>query len=547
MRPPRFLAAFVAAVTVAGCSGHAVATNAPVPGSSAAVPGSSFALPGSSSVPTGPASPLPGVPLPLPGSTAPGCGGYPTKSGYIRAENDHPGGTGWRYAARRDTGLQAYADTTSAVCGQAVHLMVSSSAPSATVTAWRMGYYGGRGGRAVATSGTFRTRRQPAAVVDRATRSPRAPWTATVSVPIDARFTPGSYLLKLTDSRGGQAYVPLTVTDPASQTPLVLMSEPMTWSAYNNWGGASAYRGARGYRDRSLVSSLDRPFDREHGMATYLSDEYSLVRLVEQHGLDVDYVTDVDLGLHPEWLRQHRGVLLGAHAEYWSAAMRDGFDAARDAGVNIALFGANTGYWQVRPMPSPVGANRAFAIYRQAPLDPVAVGEPQAGTVRFRDLPSRRPEKDLFGQQYESCPGHFAAMVLSAPGWPFPAGTPAGTVLPVGVRQEFDQARTPIGPNGAQLNVLATSPLPCNGGITHANVTYYTAASGAGVFSAGTMGWVCQLWGAATCAYGGPTAGVTGSMLNATTLRLVTAMSAGPLGTSHPSIEVGAPNSSPTR
>lgn len=468
------------------------------------------------------------------------CAARPSAPGYIKAENAQPGSTGWMYSTRKDSALQAYANVTSAACGQMVRLMVSTTAASARVTAWRMGYYQGRGGRAVYASSAFKTRVQPQAVVDAATRSRRAPWTATFAFRVDGRFVPGSYVLKLTDSKGGQTYVPLTVNDPASTTPLLVMSEPLTWAAYNSWGGASTYAGANGAADRALVASLDRPYAKNHGAASFFTDEYPLVRLIEQYGMDAGYVTDLDVHAQPDLLLRHRGVLLGAHAEYWSARMRTGFDAARDTGVNLAVLGANTGYWQVRMLPSNSGVDRAFAIYREANLDPVAAEVPQSGTIRFRDLPAAQPEGKLIGQEYEGCPGISGDMVVSAPAWPFP-DMPAGTVLPLGVQQEFDRASLATVPDNGYLQILASSPMDCHGTTTYANVTYYTSVSGAGVFSAGTLGWVCSLWGT-DCGYGaGATSATTRSVLTATTLRLLRGMAAGPLGTAQPSTATGIP------
>jgi hypothetical protein len=128
-------------------------------------------------------------------------------------------------------------------------------------------------------------------------------------------------------------------------------------------------------------------------------------------------------------------------------------------------------------------------------------------------------------------------MILSAPAWPFPAGMPAGSVLPLGVRQEFDRAGMSPAPAGVQI--MATSPIVCQGATTYANVTYYTAPSGAGVFAAGTLGWVCQLYGANSCAYGGTTAPISRAVITLTTMNLLTAMTAGPLGRSHPSVATG--------
>ena len=458
------------------------------------------------------------------------CPSVQTPSGYVQAENARPGTSAWRLqAGRRASRLQAYADRVSVSCGQSVRVFVSTRARRARLIAYRMGYYNGAGAREVLRTAWFRTHRQRAAVVDPTTHMARARWRVSTSFTVDGRFTPGSYLLKVVDRRGSQRYVPLTVTDPTSVAPLALMSEPMTWQAYNMWGGASAYYGpGHKPRLRARVVSFDRPYDRHRGAATYFVDEYPLVRAVEQAGLDVDYVTDVDVHQHPDLLLHHQGVLLGSHPEYWSRRMRDGFEAARDGGVNLAFLGADAAYWQVRLSSSPLGASRTMAIYKSAKEDPVASSAPQLTTVRWRDAPVNRPESALVGQQYQGS-SVLADMVLDTPAWPF--DVPPGTVLHDVVLNEYD--RVGVGPAPPTLQVLATSPLTCRGTPSFANVTYYTTSSGAGVFSAGTLGWVCHLNG--SCGGGTVSTEQARTVLTDTTLRLATAMASGPLGPAHPS------------
>src|SRR5207302_2613977 len=41
------------------------------------------------------------------------------------------------------------------------------------------------------------------------------------------------------------------------------------------------------------------------------------------------------------------------HDEYWSWQMRDNVEHARDVGINLGFFSANTAYWQVRFEDSP--------------------------------------------------------------------------------------------------------------------------------------------------------------------------------------------------
>jgi hypothetical protein len=460
----------------------------------------------------------------------PSCARVRAVPGYVRAENAKRGTTAWKLrSSAPKTGVAAFANRVSASCGQSVHVFVSTPASTANLTAYRMGYYHGAGARAVFTTRAFRTTRQPAAVVNPVTHMARAPWRSSTSFKIDPRFVTGSYLLKIVDSRGGQTYVPLTVTDPAATVPLVLMSEPMTWQAYNGWGGASAYYGT-GHDPalRARVVAFDRPYDHNYGSGTFFDNEYPLLRALEQRGVDLNYVTDVDIHERPWLLRRYNGVLLGSHPEYWSKPMRNGLQAARDAGVNLAFLGANIGYWQVRFLPSALGVDRAMVVYKSADEDPLTATEPGLTTVRWRDAPIGRPESSLIGQEYE-CFNVKADMVLDHAAWPF--AIPAGIVLRDAVLGEYD--RVNLGPTPGSLQILATSPLTCQGTPRISNVTYYTALSGAGVFSAGTLGWVCHMNG--SCSRGAVSTALARNVLTDTTVRLARGMAAGPLGRTHPS------------
>ena len=73
-----------------------------------------------------------------------------------------------------------------------------------------------------------------------------------------------------------------------------------------------------------------------------------MVEWLEQQGYDVTYTDDVAVRLQPAALRNHKALVVSGHSEYWSLEEFNNFKAARDAGVNIASFCANTAYWKVR-------------------------------------------------------------------------------------------------------------------------------------------------------------------------------------------------------
>ena len=84
--------------------------------------------------------------------------------------------------------------------------------------------------------------------------------------------------------------------------------------------------------------------------------------------------------------------------------------------------------------------------------------------------------------------------------------------------------------------MLARSPVSCGAAPTYSDVSYYVAASGAGVFDAGTEDWICALPVAAGCPAPAPPA--VQRAIQAATANILTAFAAGPAGRAHPAQEL---------
>jgi hypothetical protein len=209
--------------------------------------------------------------------------------------------------------------------------------------------------------------------------------------------------------------------------------------------------------------------------------------------------------------------------------MRNGAEAARDAGVNLAFLGANAAFRQIRFEPSAVGPNRLQICYKDAGEDPVSRVYPELTTVNWREAPVNRPESIMIGQQYESNPVSADMVFVDPTAWVFAGtGIQAGTRIPVGVGTEYDRYYPDQqGPHNVQI--LAHSPLVCRGRSSFADMTYYTAPSGAGVFASGSIYWITKL-----------SLPVLNSDLNplavAITKNLLTTFGAGPAGQRYPSV-----------
>jgi hypothetical protein len=309
-------------------------------------------------------------------------------------------------------------------------------------------------------------------------------------------WRPGSYLVRL-DVPGHAAYVPLTVRSTNTRGTLVLVAPDTTWQAYNDWGGRSLYWGPRGkgdFADRARAVTFDRPYAYGYGAGEYLSRMQPVVALAERLGLRLSYVDDVDLDRDPHLLDGAEGVVSMGHDEYYSVAMRANLERARARGTNLAFLGANAVYRRIRLEPTRLGPRRLEVNYKAAGEDPMSRTHPDETTADWPASPHPVPESSLVGEAYACFPGHGDLVVSSPSSWLLArTGLRKGDTLPGALGPEFDAVTTGA-PHPRRLHVVLRSPVTC-GAYTHADATYYTTLSGAGVFDSGTTDWVEGLGG----------------------------------------------------
>ncbi|MFI2186212.1 N,N-dimethylformamidase beta subunit family domain-containing protein [Streptomyces sioyaensis] len=214
--------------------------------------------------------------------------------------------------------------------------------------------------------------------------------------------------------------------------------------------------------------------------------------LAERLGLPLAYTTGLDVHRTPSALRGATAALSPGHDEYWTPQQRQHVTLARDAGTNLAFLGANACFRRVRLEPGPSGALRTVVCYKTSYRDDPHFAGPHRAlpTHDFRQPPAADPESALTGVFYEGYPTDASYVVHSADHWLFAGtGVQRGAAFDHFVGVEYDRV-TPEAPTPARLEILAHSPLVCNGRRSHADSAYYTVPSGAGVFSSGTMRWV---------------------------------------------------------
>jgi hypothetical protein len=437
------------------------------------------------------------------------------RSSAIVAENAKPGDPSWRLPAKPHSGaIEGFADRTYAAQGEDVVLRVSTTAPRFRVTAYRIGWYGGAGARAVWRSASLPGSRQPACTLRAKVNMVSCQsWRPSLTVAVTTAFVPGDYLFKLVGRGGQQSFVPLTVWDPASTATYLVKNDVFTWQAWNTYGGYDYYDG-RGtcppgiypLCSRARVVSFDRPYD-HHGAGSFLWLEAPLVRYLERRGLDVTYVTDLTVAQHPQIASRHRALLSLGHDECWSLPEREAAVAAKKHGTNFAFFAASAMLRHVRSAPSALGPDRELVDYRDSRADPLyGKADPREITGNtWSDPPASWPETRFVGEDYNGFlePGVHAAFTVSNPhNWAFRgAGVPRGARLPGVIASDVDSLEPGL-EHPANVQVLAHSPVPTaqaqhvssSGGVFYSDMTYYTdARSGAGVWDSGTNNWIPAL------------------------------------------------------
>lgn len=379
-------------------------------------------------------------------ATASTCG-WDQSAGWVARENQKAGDKKWsdgvalRFSAdfsrRKDLPrIEGYLNASSATCGDKLTLTTVGS-KKFTASIYRMGYYNNSSARLV-----------------KLLKSP-------THISIDAKTPPGQYLIKLSNNLRAATFVPFLVYADAPSD-LTFVSSVLTWQSYNQWGGASLYKGSDGARETAAkVVTFDRPYDGD-GSGQFRYMEQPLLTLMEKLGLDINFATDYEVNRNPNIFANTKAIVFGGHSEYWTAAMRDSIDAAVARGVNLVAFGGNTGY--------------AKSEINDREL---------TGRTPYRDI--QRAESLLLGSQYFAL--GIKKDLISNNVWPFSSLGKDAVIKGI----YGYEADTAMGTKGPGVQIVARAAIsPTEKGFV-AMSTYYNAPSGASVLNMGTNAWVCAI------------------------------------------------------
>jgi hypothetical protein len=198
--------------------------------------------------------------------------------------------------------IEGYCSQTSVRAGGKISFHVSTNPASRfTLDLFRLGYYGGDGGRLVRRLGPFEGRVQEDPPVG-PKRVRDCAWEACAEITIPDDWVSGVYLGKLTAEREGlQSYVIFIVRDDRKADFLFQCSDT-TWQAYNRWPSQFALYDdgeAQWYWGGDVQVSFNRPYGKycqifdvplSTGSGEFLLWEFPLAFWLESIGADVSYI-----------------------------------------------------------------------------------------------------------------------------------------------------------------------------------------------------------------------------------------------------------------
>lgn len=347
--------------------------------------------------------------------------------------DDEPYEKGWRH--RKE--LEGFVSHTSIRAGEILKIYVSTDpAIKYRLDLFRLGYYGGKGGRLVKSFNSLQGVSQPIPA-DGERNVRECKWTESAALEIPKDWVSGVYLGKLTGiDSDAESYIIFIVKDdrPAD---LIFQCSDMTWLSYNRWPQwRSLYdRDGEPWGASNGRPGYDVSFDRPYAMywngfplgfepltlgsGEFLMIEFPLAFWLEKEGYDVTYISNVDTHAEGLGLLRAKAWLSVGHDEYWTQEMFDNVMAAREHGVSLAFLSGNSISGRVTLSPSSDG--RPNRIMRRAGGfrdEPQLMGSTSYG-VGFADWICDKPDhwifqgtgmkkgdriKDLVGWEYHGQP-----------------------------------------------------------------------------------------------------------------------------------------------
>ena len=395
----------------------------------------------------------------------------------VAEENQKEGDGGWVLMQPNTSYVAAFTAPHSAKPGEKLSFHVASNDGRYDLKLYRLGWYGGAGGRLVYEKDGISAPQQTTKY-DPTTAGTTGTWEASHEVVVPDEWRSGMYAAVATSTNKFQSLAPFWVRSPKPNAPIVAESGLLTAQAYNNINGLSLYGGA------SAVS-LDRQFRDCWGAGDIFRYELPFVRFAEKAGIDMDYQADLDTQNDEEALMGRVLIAMVGHHEYYTMDMKRRLEQAVKNGTNVALFGSNACYWRINLEDTIFGKNRKVVCDRKT------MASPNKPKSQFRN--QEEHEAALFGVAYEQTSKGDDWVVANENHWVFKdSGFKNGDAITHGIGPEFDTIFDGV-PAGVGREILAASVVNKGPGQGHSYSCLTTHESGAQVFATGSLEWAQAL------------------------------------------------------
>lgn len=330
------------------------------------------------------------------------------RSNVIQKENEKSGTTDWQLTRTRvnegkyrTSLIEGYCSHQSIKAGDTLRIFVSTKpARRFTIDIYRMGYYGGTGGRHLTQLGPFDGETQTVPEMTPAPQRLReCKWEVSTELEIPAEWPSGVYLGKLTtipesDSEPyWQSYIIFIVKDDRPADILFQCSDN-TWQAYNRWPvNESLYTHPDGAHAPDVAVSFDRPYGKyaqifesalSIGSGEFLLWEFPLCYWLEQHGYDVTYGSNFDT-VNADFLTRCKAFLSIGHDEYWDLKQYKAAETAIESGVNFLWLSGNS-VFIVSPFSKSSTGQAGRIIHREGCFGPLREDELESYESMFAGL-----------------------------------------------------------------------------------------------------------------------------------------------------------------
>ena len=429
----------------------------------------------------------------------------------IRDENAKAGSHDWQLTRvrpdkdeHRTPWIEGYCSKQSVKAGESIDLMISTDPPRPyRIEVFRMGWYGGKGARLLATLGPFEGKTQ-AVPAPGPKNIHECKWDVSTTLKVGADWPSGVYLGRLSTivdeakEPYWQSYVVFVVRDDRPADVLFQCSDN-TWQAYNRWPSKySVYTHPKGEQGPWADVSFDRPYGREAQFAGVVNDplsfgsgeflplEFPLAYWLEQHGYDVSYCCNSDM-LTPDRGLKCKAFISVGHDEYWDIRQFRSVETMRDEGVSLLFLSGNAVCWvtplrdstdgrpnRIMSRGGPSGADRDYARGRRRDHGP---------------FPERGPDEGLLmgARNVEPVNGGGDWIITKPDHWIFEGtGVKKGDRIPGLIGWEYHG--DPAGIPGLDVVAAGTAWI---GGVTPQQwaATVYPGPKGNVVFNASTIFW----------------------------------------------------------